>query len=234
MDRPVRAARPLLLTPAARLRQLLDGPVVEAARGLLGVHLVREAAGTLRVGRIVEVEAYGGPEDQASHARRGPASRAATMFGPAGRAYVYGVYGMHRCLNVVTGPAGDPAAVLVRAVAPLAGVDAMRASRVAWAVATRRADAADPSAAAARIARLPTDRLVAGPATLAAAFGIGLDDDRADLLDPASSLRLEPAGADDPPFAIVAGPRVGVAYAGPGWADRPWRFRARPATRESR
>ena len=82
-----------------------------------------------RVGRIVEVEAYIGEEDRASHARFGPTDRNRVMYGPAGTAYVYLVYGMHHCLNVVTEPAGRPAALLVRAVEPIDGIDAMRAAR---------------------------------------------------------------------------------------------------------
>jgi DNA-3-methyladenine glycosylase len=170
------------------------------------------------------VEAYGGPEDRASHARSGPLSRAATMFGPPGRAYVYGVYGMHICLNVVAGPPGLGAAILLRAVEPLEGIASMRAARLAHAVASRHAVAAAPAAEAARIARIPASRLAAGPANLAAAFGVERGDDGLDLLDSAAGLRLEPDGADGRHREIVAGARIGVAYAGPGWADRPWRF----------
>lgn len=196
----------------------------EAARGLLGVLLVREGDGGRRVGRIVEVEAYAGPEDRASHARFGPRSRAAAMFGPPGIAYVYGVYGMHTCLNVVVGPAGRGAAVLLRGIEPLEGVVRMRAGRLARAVASRRVAAADPAAEAARIARLPAERLAAGPANLAAAFGVDRGDDGCDLLDPAGPLRLEADGIGAPRLEIRATARIGVAYAGPGWADRPWRF----------
>ncbi len=196
--------------------------MVEAAPGLLGALLVRERDGVRRVGRVVEVEAYAGPEDRASHARFGPRSRAATMFGAPGRAYVYGVYGMHTCLNVVAGPPGEGAAILIRAVEPLEGVPAMRAARLARAVAARRAAAADPAAEAARIAQLPVARLAAGPANLAAAFEVERSDDGLDLLDPAGSLRLEAAGTSG--GEVVASARVGVGHAGPGWADRPWRF----------
>ncbi len=210
--------------PAGRLARLLEGPVVDAARGLIGARLVRADGDGLRVGRIVEVEAYGGPEDRASHARFGPGSRAAAMFGPAGRAYVYGVYGMHLCLNVVVGPPGTATAILLRGVEPLAGIEAMRAARAAHAVASRRADRADPAAASARIARIAAGRIAAGPGNLAAAFGLTRGDDGLDLLDPASSLRLEAAPAGEPGPRSVATPRIGVAYAGPGWAERPWRF----------
>jgi len=224
VDRPVGPPRALPLTPAGDLARLLAGPVVEAARGLLGTLLVREREGARRVGRIVEVEAYAGPDDRASHARFGAASRAATMFGPPGRAYVYGVYGMHVCLNVVAGPSGQGAAILLRCVEPLEGIAWMRESRLVRSVASRRAAAADPSAEAARIARLPVARLAAGPANLAAAFDVERSDDGVDLLDPAGGLRLEAGRADERPREIVAATRIGVAYAGPGWADRPWRF----------
>jgi DNA-3-methyladenine glycosylase len=197
---------------------------VEAARGLLGAFLVRESAAVRRVGRIVEVEAYGGPDDRASHARFGPRSRARSMFGAPGSAYVYGVYGMHTCLNVVVGPQGQPAAVLLRAIVPREGVEAMRAARLARAVATRRADRNDPAAARDRLARVRDARLAVGPANLAAAFDVGRDDDGVDLLASEGSLRLEPRPHDDPPFSIVATPRIGVAYAGPGWAECQWRF----------
>jgi DNA-3-methyladenine glycosylase len=190
---------------------------------------VRQAAGIRRAGLIVEVEAYAGPEDRASHARFGPSSRAASMFAAAGRAYVYGVYGMHTCLNVVVGSPGDPAAVLLRACTPVSGAEAMRAARLGRAIETRSADRSDPAAAAARLARLPASRLAVGPGNLAAAFGVTRADDGTDLLDPAGSLRLEPRRADAPPLAITAHPRVGVAYAGPGWADRLWRFAIDPA-----
>jgi DNA-3-methyladenine glycosylase len=150
------------------------------------------------------------------------------MFGAAGRAYVYGVYGMHTCLNVVTGPPGEAAAVLVRAVEPMAGREAMRAARLARALGTRRADRADPARAAARILALPPDRLAGGPANVAAAFDVTRDDDGADLLDPAATLRLEPAPDGEQAPVVLAARRVGVDYAGPGWAERPWRFRAVP------
>lgn len=189
---------------------------------------MRDAAGGRRVGRIVEVEAYAGPEDRASHARFGPRSRARSMFGAPGLAYVYGVYGMHTCLNVVVGPPGGPGAILLRAAVPLAGAGAMREARLARAIASRAADRRDPGGAAARLGRVPDARLAIGPGNLAAAFDVSLADDGADLLDPAALLRLEPGPEDERGFAVSASPRVGVAYAGPGWADRPWRFVALP------
>ncbi len=209
---------------AAALGALLAGPVLEAARGLLGCRLVRDGPGGRRVGRIVETEAYGGPEDRASHARFGESARAATMHGAPGRAYVYAVYGMHTCLNVVTGPPGHPSAVLLRAVEPLEGLVALRAARLARALATRRIDEANPAAAAVRLGRVAPNRLASGPGNLAAAFGVTLEDDGADLLDPGSLLRLEPAPPGDPASLVATGPRVGVAYAGEPWTSLPWRF----------
>lgn len=91
------------------------------ARDLLGKVIVHDDGGVRRAARIVETEAYHGPEDRASHARFGPTPRVAPMFGPAGRTYVYLVYGMHHCVNLVTGPEGFPAAVLLRAAEPLEG-----------------------------------------------------------------------------------------------------------------
>lgn len=106
-------------------------PVLEVARELLGMRVVREGPTGVRVGRIVEVEAYDGPEDRASHARVGPTGRTAPMFGPPGHAYVYLVYGMHHCLNVVAHAGGRAGAVLVRAVEPVMGHDLPMGPRAA-------------------------------------------------------------------------------------------------------
>src|SRR4029077_5906538 len=106
-------------------------PTLEVAQALLGAHLVRESGdGSRRRGRIVEVEAYIGEEDRASHPRFGRTARNAVTDGPPGVAYVYLVYGMYDCLNIVTEPIGRPAAILVRAVEPIDGDAAMRAARV--------------------------------------------------------------------------------------------------------
>jgi DNA-3-methyladenine glycosylase len=137
----------------------------------------------------------------------GPTARNRVMFGPAGIAYVYLVYGMHHCLNVVTGADSFPAALLVRAVEPLEGMDAMRLMRV---------DSGRPS--------LPDARLAAGPGLVGLAFGLDRTYSGADLCDPASPLRLESAPAGEPAFEIVTTPRVGIGFAGEPWVSVPWRF----------
>lgn len=200
-------------------RHVLAGDTLAAARALLGARLVRDPepgedasdgpAGQRRVGRIVEVEAYLGEADRASHARMGPTPRNRVMYGPPGLAYVYLVYGMHHCLNVVTEPEGRAAAVLVRAVEPLAGIEAMRRAR-GWTGATG-ASASDA-------------RLAAGPGLVAAAFEIDQRHAGMDLCQPGSAVRLEARPPDEPAPAVEATPRVGVAYAGDPWAAVPWRF----------
>jgi len=153
------------------------------------------------------------------------------MFGPPGIAYVYLVYGMYDCLNIVTGPDGEPAALLVRAVEPLEGIELMRGSRLALFRARRRtAGAASGSAGlgadreAARLAALPDHRLASGPGIVAAAFGIDVGWTGTDLCRPDGSLRLERAAPAETAPAVRTTPRIGVAYAGEPWADRPWRF----------
>jgi DNA-3-methyladenine glycosylase len=175
----------------------------------------------------VEVEAYIGRDDQASHARFGETARNRVMFGPPGHAYVYLVYGMHACLNVVTEPAGSPAALLVRAVEPLDGIEAMRADRLDRAARNRRVTTPErASADATRLARIPAERLASGPGLVAAAFGLDTSWTGLDLCDPASPLRIEPAPAADPArtTTILATPRIGIAYAGEPWTALPWRL----------
>lgn len=179
-------------------RDRLAGPVLDAARDLLGAVLeVDGPQGTVAV-TLSEVEAYAGPADPASHAFRGPTPRNAVMFGPPGFLYVYFVYGMHWCCNVVCGPPGEASAVLLRAGRIGAGTELARTRRPA--------------------ARTDTE-LARGPARLASALGIDAAANGADLLDPASPVRLR-AGAPVPDEAVVHGPRVGVAAA----ADVPWRL----------
>jgi DNA-3-methyladenine glycosylase len=206
------------------LRALLAGPTLLAGPALLGARLIREDPRGRRVARIVEVEAYIGEEDRASHARFGRTARNAVMYGPPGIAYVYLVYGMHDCLNIVTEPSGTAAAVLVRAIEPEAGIEAMRASRLERLGRRRRADDRARDRDRDRLAAVPVERLASGPGLVCAAFDIDRSMTGVDLCDASSVLRLEKRGTHEAEPAIVAGPRVGVAYAGEGWANRPWRL----------
>jgi DNA-3-methyladenine glycosylase len=151
------------------------------------------------------------------------------MSGPPGIAYVYLVYGMYDCLNVVTGQEGAPSAVLIRAVEPLEGLAEMRRDRLV--VEARRKAARTPDGLAAardRIDRTPDLRLASGPGLVAAAFGIDTSWTGRDLCDPTRPFRLErdPADPSDTvaPGDVAITPRVGIAYAGEDWASRPWRF----------
>jgi DNA-3-methyladenine glycosylase len=165
--------------PASPLgRPFFERPVDDLALALLGARLVRRWSDATRsIGRIVEVEAYGGPEDRASHARHGHTARNATMFGAAGHAYVYLVYGLHTCLNIVAGSPGTAGAVLVRAVMPEGDAATLR---------SRRDRPGRPS--------VPFERLASGPGNVGRAFGIDLDLDGTDLTLP-GALWLEPAGS---------------------------------------
>lgn len=213
------AALPLLA------RSVLAGPTLDAARALLGAILVREGPGDLvRAGRIVEVEAYIGRDDRACHARFGPTARNGVMFGPPGHAYVYRVYGMYDCLNVVTEPEGVPAAVLVRAIEPLVGLEAMRRARALVVAGRHRWPPERVARELHRIERLPPERLAAGPGLVGAVFELDPTWSGLDLCRPGSSLRLHARPPDEPEPAIAAGPRVGVDYAGEPWRSVPWRF----------
>jgi DNA-3-methyladenine glycosylase len=179
-------------------RTFYDRDARDVAPELLNKVLTR---GPLR-GRIVEVEAYvGGGVDAGSHAHRGMTNRNRTMFGPPGHLYVYFTYGMHWCANAVCSPKGVASAVLLRALAPLAGVDAMKAARV----------------------RARADRdLCSGPAKLCQAFAITGLDDGADLVRPmAAGLTIVDDGVP-PPTSPGVSTRVGLA-AGAG-DEHPWRW----------
>ena len=142
------------------------------------------------------------------------------MYGPPGVAYVYLVYGMYNCLNVVTEPAGRAAAVLIRAVEPIEGIGLMRDARIRRA--GRRARTPEErERVVRRLAALPTARLAAGPGLVAAAFDISREDTGTDLLDPGAGLRL---AAGEPAGRIGATPRIGIGYAAEPWRSRPWRF----------
>jgi DNA-3-methyladenine glycosylase len=178
---------------------------------------VREEQGRpTRVGRIVEVEAYVGSDDLASHARFGRTARNTVMFGPPGVAYVYLVYGMYDCLNVVTEAEGRPAALLIRAVEPVDGIDEIRTARARWAVSHGRSSD--------RIGTIAASRLTSGPGLVAAGFDLRREHTGIDLLDPASAIRLEVPEPSARTPRIVAGPRIGIDYATQPWQDVPWRF----------
>jgi DNA-3-methyladenine glycosylase len=213
---PGRGRPPPRIEGAPFDRALLAAPSLVAAQSLLGARLVRDDPAGLtprRVGRIVEVEAYIGEEDRASHARMGRTTRNEVMFGSPGVAYVYLVYGMHHCLNVVTEAAPRPAALLVRAVEPLAGLEAMRTARTVLAVRAGRA-----------AVRVADERLAAGPGLVCAAFGIDRTATGLDLCDPSSPLRLEAHPDDEAAPLVEATPRIGIGYAGEPWTSRPWRL----------
>lgn len=179
----------------------------EAAKLLLGAELVSLRDAGLSA-RLVEVEVYLGQDDPASHAFRGPTRRTLPMFGPPGTVYVYRSYGIHLCMNVVTGPVGKASAVLLRAAQPLEGIDLMR---------TRR-KLQDKSL------------LLKGPGRLAQAFGLSIDDSGKSL---GTDLGISLAHKDTVGEAEIAwGPRIGISKAAeepyravwlPGikWASRP-------------
>jgi DNA-3-methyladenine glycosylase len=204
---------------------LLALPTLAVGASLLGWRLVRDDADGLRVGRIVELEAYIGEDDLASHARFGRTARNDVMYGPPGRAYVYLVYGMHDCLNIVTEPIGSPAALLVRAVEPLAGVELMRASRARRGTGRRRTpDAPVAEPAVVRAPTVPDHRLAAGPGLVCAAFDLDRSLTGHDLFAPDVAVRIEPPPVDEAAPVVIAGPRVGIGYAGPPWTEVPWRL----------
>ena len=164
---------------------------------LLGCWLVTDRPAGRVALRLTEVEAYAGDgTDPAAHSHRGPTPRAAIMFGPPGRLYVYFSYGVHWCANVVVGDEGQGSAVLLRAGDVVVGEELAASRRPA--------------------ARTPRD-LARGPARLTQALAIGPDDKDADLLDPSSPVRLH---RGDPAAEVSAGPRVGISVA----TELPWRF----------
>ena len=177
-------------------RSWFNRPSAEVAADLLGCTLVHATPAGTVAGRLVEVEAYQGPEDLAAHSARGRTARNAVMFGPPGHLYVYLIYGLHHCANVVCGPDDKPEAVLLRAAAITNGRDL---------AAQRRGD-------------VPDRRLASGPGNLGAALGLDRSLNGADLLAGPVWLERGPA-----PGRVARRPRVGVDYAGP-WAAAPLRF----------
>ncbi|MGD0380220.1 MAG: DNA-3-methyladenine glycosylase [Acidimicrobiales bacterium] len=180
--------------PRVLPRRFYAGGALEVAPQLLNKLLVGEG----RAGRIVEVEAYRGSEDPASHAFRGETARNAVMFGAPGHLYVYFTYGMHFCANVVCMPPGVAEAVLIRALAPVEGVDLMRAARPGIARDTNLAN---------------------GPAKLCQAMGITRAQDGADLVTGSDGLRVMDDGVAPPTVPASSG-RVGIRLA----SEWPWRW----------
>jgi len=178
-------------------RAFYQQSTIDVAKQLLGKYLVRQHAEGLTVGRIVETEAYVGPQDLACHASKGRTARTEVMFGPAGHAYVYFIYGFYYMLNLVTERQDHPAAVLIRAAEPVTGLDLMKARR--------------------RLEKLRD--LASGPGKLCQAFAIDRSLNGADLCD--GILYIEDHGELQPKFQAT--PRIGVDYAGK-WKDKRYRF----------
>jgi len=190
----------------ARLpRRFYARPTLEVAPDLLGKVLVHRTPAGVTSGIIVEVEAYVGESDPACHAAPGPTTRNAPMYGPPGHAYVYLNYGVHYLVNVVTEPQASPAAVLIRALEPLDGLDLMRRRR-------RRSRTARHTGPAARI---PDAALCKGPGNATHAMGITLTHTGADLLG--NTLRIEDRGYRVE--KICWSPRIGISVG----TERPWR-----------
>jgi DNA-3-methyladenine glycosylase len=169
-------------------------PSLEVASDLIGHLLLRQVGEAWLGGWIVETEAYGGASDPASHAYRGPTDRNRVMFGPAGHLYVYRSYGIHYCANVVTGIEGQASAVLLRAVQPEYGIDAMR-----------------------RLRHLETPKLLcSGPGRLCRALDITRGDNGQSLMD-GNNIFISQHKRDED---VAATRRIGVSEA----VDFPWRF----------
>ena len=177
-------------------RSFYEQSTLDVARQLLGKYLVRKHPDGKTVGRIVETEAYLGPEDAASHAAIRPHAAREAFYREGGHAYVYRIYGLHWCLNAITGAAGRPGCVLIRALEPVAGLRAM---------ARRRGGSPE------------VRRLASGPAKLTEALAITGRDNGADLTR--GRLHIDPP--DTPrDFRIAVGPRIGITRA----VDLPLRF----------
>lgn len=186
-------------------RAFFDRPTLQVARDLLGSRLVRLDNGQRVGGTIIETEAYIGEEDLGCHCRSGRTQRNAVMYGPPGHAYVYFTYGMHWMLNFVTEAEGQPAAVLIRAIRPIEGLELIAGRRL-------------PQKQA-----LWTD----GPAKLCQALVIDRRFNGADLCDPGGELWVE-SGEAIPDESVTIGPRVGLYSVPEPWKSVAWRFLVRP------
>ena len=178
-------------------RKFYDRPTLTVARELIGARLVRILDGVKLVGIITETEAYIGEDDLACHAKAGRTVRTAPMFGPPGYSYVYFTYGNHWMFNTATEREGFPAAVLIRAIQPIQGMEIMSARRLG--------------------------RDTFGPGKLTQALGITKSENQIDLTKANSSLWIE-AGQIVPDKSVTIGPRVGLNKTPEPWLSKPWRF----------
>ena len=178
-------------------RDFYNRPTLQVARNLIGTRLVRILEGKKLVGLITETEAYISGKDLACHAKAGITPRTAVMFGEAGHAYVYFKYGNHWMLNVITEREAFPAAVLIRAIQPIEGVDVMLERR--------------------------NGRDTFGPGKLCQAMGITKIENGVDLTKRTGSLWIE-AGIRIPNSLVTKGPRVGLNNTPEPWLSKPWRF----------
>lgn len=180
-------------------RKFFLAPPAQVANALLGKILVHIVRGQPLAGRIVETEAYLGEHDPAAHAAAGRTARNAVLFGPAGHAYVYHIYGMHQCLNVSCMPEGEAGCVLLRALEPITGIPTMQHNR---------------GLGAAKIAQIAS-----GPGKLCQALEITrAEDNGRDLTDAASPLQIMDDGFRCE--EIATSPRIGITKA----AELPLRF----------
>jgi DNA-3-methyladenine glycosylase len=182
-------------------RTFFSRPTRTVAHELLGCLLVRHLNGDRLSGIIVETEAYIGEEDLACHAKAGKTPRTQVMYGPAGFSYVYFTYGMHWMLNVVTESEEFPAAILIRAIQPIEGVDVMQRLRGGKEV----------------------PDLCSGPAKLTQALDIARSQNGLDLCQSSSGIVIE-SHARFPRRIISAGPRVGLGGTPEPWKSKPWRY----------
>jgi DNA-3-methyladenine glycosylase len=181
-------------------RDFFNRPTLTVARELIGARLVRILDGVKLVGLITETEAYISEKDLACHCKAGRTPRAQVMYGEPGNAYVYFTYGNHWMLNVVTEKEGFPAAVLIRAIQPIEGVDVMLERR--------------------------SGRDTFGPGKLCQAMGITKSENTADLTGTASGLWIE-AGTQVPNSRVTKSPRVGLNNTPEPWLSKPWRFKVK-------